>query len=592
VSSLRLLALVASVNQRRTCCQEATQLPRLLAAALLFAALSPAPARACSVIRYLEPPACLTLPVPPPGTPTPGLASILAQAKADWSASPDRPECHSRALAIELGQSDKRLLVLLGDRDPVVRVLAVTVLARDASSSEAALARLLRALSDTEGLVAQTALGHALRLTLGREPGAQARLARLDPAQKELLATALLKDIPAHADATFELAQVHPPLVASLVARLASGHENAQYATSAILAALPALAPQYMPALCAATQRSSAHMLAFQASALARGGDACAHEAWIRVLAMDPSRPGTCGGPDPASVLSPRDAWNDASRGLQALGEPGMHALLAAARTDPKPGLIWAISQFGGRDLAAADSALMADVIVKFPDIDKETRRSLGDWPYRQEPWRLNRPLLEALLERSMANIGDQRYALALGKITQAQWRTVDAAGPGGIGQRLLTASREGYPRQRVLALELLGTRYFDLAAPANVLDAARRALDDPNPAVARGGLVALTSFQISGAQVRRILRGSRMIQGTDRSALVLALGSENTRVSAAAAVALGVLRVREAGMALQAVVEEQSTHNRLLAQMALQEIAGPAQDDRLPWTRHFRPRR
>jgi hypothetical protein len=587
-----LVRCVASVNKPRTYDQESMRLPRLLAAALLLAALSHAPVRACSVIMHLEPRPCLPLPVLPPGASTPGLASILAQAKADWSASPYRPECHARALGNELGQGDKRLLVLLGDRDPVVRVLAVTVLARDAASSETALARLLQALSDTDGQVAHTALGHAIGLTLAREPGAQARLARLDSMQKESLATALLNGVPAHADATLELARVHPPLVGSLVARLASGEGNEQYATSAILAALPALPAQYLPALCAATPRSAGQTLAFQASALALGGDACALDAWIGILMAKPSRPIGCGGPAPVSVLSPRDAWNDASRGLQSLGEPGMHALLRAASADPKPGLIWAISQFDGGDVGAADSARMADVIVKFPDIDEKARLSLADSPYRQLPWRLNRPILEALLESSMANTGDPRYALALGKITPAQWRTYDAAGPGSIGQRLLAASREGYPRQRVLALELLGTRYFDLAAPAHVLDAVRRALDDPNPAVARGGLVALTSFQISGAQVRAMLRGSKMIKGKDTSALVLALGSENAQVSAAAAVALGVLRVREAGMALRAVAEEELTHNRLLVRLALQEIAGPAQDDRLPWTRHVKPRR
>jgi hypothetical protein len=82
------------------------------------------------------------------------------------------------------------------------------------------------------------------------------------------------------------------------------------------------------------------------------------------------------------------------------------------------------------------------------------------------------------------------------------------------------------------------------------------------------------------------------MINGKDTSALVLALGSDNPQVSGAAAVALGVLPVRDAGMALQAVAELQLTHNRLLAQLALQEIAGPAQDDRLPWARHVTPRR
>jgi hypothetical protein len=564
---------------------------RPLAAALLFATLAQSSVLACTFSEPGEPGPCPSR-VLLPGAPPPTLAAMLAQAKADWNANQFRPECHAKMMDDQLGQGEERLLLMLDEGDPVSRMLAVETLARHASLSEHALARVLQAVSDTDALVVHSALPHAIRLTLAPVPGARARLARLDSAQKELLATALLKDVHAHADATLELAQVYPPLVGRLVARLASSEGDEQYATSAVLAALPALAAQYLPALCAATQRSPEQTLPFLASALARGGDACAHGAWIRMLSVTPAAPSSCGSPYPLSLLRPRDPWADASVGMRALGKPGMHALLVAAGSDPKPGLIWAISQFAGRDVAAADAARMADVIAKFPDIDEQSRLGMGDSPYRQLAWRLNRPILEALLERSMTNIGDQRYALALGKITPAQWRAYDTAGQGGIGGRLLAAGMEGNPRERALALELLGARYFDLAAPANVLAAVRRALDDGNPRVARGALVALTSFRISGAQVRAMLRGSKMIEGKDTSALVLALGSENAQVSSAAAVALGVLRVREAGMALRAVVEDQLTHNRLLAQLALQEIAGPARDDRLPWARHFRPRR
>jgi hypothetical protein len=85
-----------------------------VAATLLFAALAQSPGRACTFIV----PVIEQFPCPPrmAGATAPTLAVILAQAKADLSANQFRPECLATMLDDQLGQSEERLLLMLGAR--------------------------------------------------------------------------------------------------------------------------------------------------------------------------------------------------------------------------------------------------------------------------------------------------------------------------------------------------------------------------------------------------------------------------------------------------------------------------------------------